>query len=1192
MLQSNVFDWTELVSTPSPSSTDGSRHASYTGKCKIRHGEFVVRDYHGNESRFDLPIQLVDRATEIWTSKNCDASQTSVVYSQLLSHTQRNYAHDESFSDAMTLPRVVQVGLFRARIALNATDLNRWNFREVTTNAAFLATFTTMTMILVVFRDFAIIQSYYVAYFLLALPVAWFILPPIPKKELETWAAVGLVYLVMAVHTWTTALRYYLKEDRCVDDLLSTLPGTLRMWGMVAHAVVSPLTGNNGQGCCPKFFIGRCSPFHCDTYSLPESCYDYYVPEYVSLLALLSLLTLMMRSQWTTLVHAQENVAVPRNLLDRLVELTTPSETPPSTLAGVDDHPCLDVMGSKYPLRTPAVEPRVGCHELKDEEIMDTPLKDGATVKIVADAKLGKSIPLLTAGVVSTAAPPVVPSTSQPAHLAAIVKRQLLDTPIAGSGDLESVRRFYSGPRQYGFFKPECGLNPVDHEPGGKCYAKWYAASKPQLREKVDLLDGTELSRDFGKVKGFVKVELMSKAGVEHKDVDSITTRWISSRPASVQQAFGPYARCISEAIKQAAEYDPVTYTAGMNAEELGKVFNECNHSHCLEGDFKRYDSTINQLLLELERDVYRSMGCPELVLKNMEADQDSHGFGGGVVYNVDGTRKSGDATTSVGNSVIQGVLWRYLINSHHYKATHYDECWKLMLRDYKIFVMGDDSAVFGPYWLSENFKTGFLNFGLQYEPKLHVGLSHWPSKYMATYCSHRLWPVYKISDTDTCDSIFGEEHFRANPPPWCVDARSSTSSTNTVKVVKTHILGPLPGRSASKFGYYAGQPERKEDAKFASKLLYGDALGRRWCLGVPLIGPMVGAVLNTHSGDYIRPWRTEYEINAPIVTIPCPETYEVAGMVYPLSRDDDENLYLESVRLHQNGQLYPKYVSHPRVVKVLAMCASVDGVLSGEFDREGCGRRQNARRAAARQLVPSNVQWDGPKKQRHLKVDLNNGVATKDTVTYGEYKTHDAGSEIHYGKWVAKNACGYLAASAALAAHGVNLRAKDLHATQMAISTRGLAVVRSGVDSQGRPVGLSSNDLGVLLAHYRVSLLAILEEQKLAAYYKASKSIGTVALVNSHVNGQYHWLWADYSGTEVESVIANAKIATNAEKYRMDWTAWEDDAADYYGDEDLVHENVGSKADHKSKEEASSSYAHAESRRARDKHKHQHKRK
>jgi len=231
----------------------------------------------------------------------------------------------------------------------------------------------------------------------------------------------------------------------------------------------------------------------------------------------------------------------------------------------------------------------------------------------------------------------------------------------------------------------------------------------------------------------FVKRELTMKGGV-YEDFDP---RCIQGGSDRVNAALGPFMHKVS---KQVAKYwdikNEICYTSGMTAEEIG----------CWRADFGNEDVTI----IEIDESRYDAHQGPECY-KNQQIVYDMCGLqqyyqaasayksmekivgysSKGIKYSVDYTMTSGSATTSVGNSINNGVKTSYILK-------------QALNLPFKMLVHGDDNLTVIKGHLSQDQmrklkqKIILWNHALGFKSKVKIS-TQWEQ---VEYCSSLFWPV------------------------------------------------------------------------------------------------------------------------------------------------------------------------------------------------------------------------------------------------------------------------------------------------------------------------------------------------------------------------------------------------------------------------------------------------------------------
>jgi hypothetical protein len=326
--------------------------------------------------------------------------------------------------------------------------------------------------------------------------------------------------------------------------------------------------------------------------------------------------------------------------------------------------------------------------------------------------------------------------------------------------------------------------------------------------------------------------------------------RFISGAEAQFICLVGPWMMACQDRLKKSWNIKHfVTFGSGKTNEEIG---NECEkhlEKNVFEDDIGVFDSSVRVPLLELEHKLFVSWGAPRAV--NMLIKQNINTRGRtkwGFRYVVPGTRKSGDPYTSLGNSILNGLM-HYFIYRYHTKCSPLQAMHAL-----KMFVTGDDNLGFSSVvipWVPYMLKLGFTSEAVYRK-----------SVFQAEYCSSRLYPT-----------------------------KSGL------------VLGPMPGKVLAKFGHYV-QPPKQVPIK---QLLRGSALGLyKQCYFIPPIKIFLDKVLKytvgqkayfTKQGDWQNRTKGFHE--------PVPETYQVLAEIYGYAKEYD-------IMLEDQLPVTPSHIEFP----------------------------------------------------------------------------------------------------------------------------------------------------------------------------------------------------------------------------------------------------------------------------------------
>lgn len=181
-------------------------------------------------------------------------------------------------------------------------------------------------------------------------------------------------------------------------------------------------------------------------------------------------------------------------------------------------------------------------------------------------------------------------------------------------------------------------------------------------------LKGPVMKED-AKVKTFVKFEAAPKFWSGVGTAEHIP-RNISSREELYQVRTGPWTHALSKRVAEVwspssldgPEFATI-YTSGLTAGDLGQVFQKAlvragSTAIIFENDFSRFDGSITAELVACELAWHLAMGCDEETMQAMCWQLRCDGISAkGMKFTGEGTRKSGDGNTSVGNSFINAMV-------------------------------------------------------------------------------------------------------------------------------------------------------------------------------------------------------------------------------------------------------------------------------------------------------------------------------------------------------------------------------------------------------------------------------------------------------------------------------------------------------------------------------------------------------
>lgn len=149
-----------------------------------------------------------------------------------------------------------------------------------------------------------------------------------------------------------------------------------------------------------------------------------------------------------------------------------------------------------------------------------------------------------------------------------------------------------------------------------------------------------------------------------------------------------------------------ICFTSGVSQKKASKLSTKFNY--WLEDDVSAWDASCSKELLEVEAMIFETFGCPLGTMQLIKKNINTRGVTGkGWFYKRSGCRKSGDPYTSVGNSILNGLIHLFIFCMNTKKSVIQSKQCMTML------VQGDDSLInmsqnFTIDWKSEMKRFGF----------------------------------------------------------------------------------------------------------------------------------------------------------------------------------------------------------------------------------------------------------------------------------------------------------------------------------------------------------------------------------------------------------------------------------------------------------------------------------------------------
>lgn len=187
------------------------------------------------------------------------------------------------------------------------------------------------------------------------------------------------------------------------------------------------------------------------------------------------------------------------------------------------------------------------------------------------------------------------------------------------------------------------------------------ALKRRKLREGYDLYyDKAVLDKGDLNYGGFVKSEKQMVVTLD--EYEPVRPRMIQGCSLCAKVLAGPWFYQLTRAYKDIMNiHSQICYSCGVNSDQINFWFNHSLEVLGGEGnvvslfsDFSKYDVTQRELCIGREIQHYRDLNFTKWVQHGEEilaAMYRSTVVAGGIIYSVDGTRKSGDLNTSLGNT-------------------------------------------------------------------------------------------------------------------------------------------------------------------------------------------------------------------------------------------------------------------------------------------------------------------------------------------------------------------------------------------------------------------------------------------------------------------------------------------------------------------------------------------------------------
>ncbi len=257
-----------------------------------------------------------------------------------------------------------------------------------------------------------------------------------------------------------------------------------------------------------------------------------------------------------------------------------------------------------------------------------------------------------------------------------------------------------------------------------------YVEARDQL-EGLGLDEHTRLSSkqvsDFTIRKTFMKCEnllYLTPYGMKDK-----SPRNISGAQPEFIALTGPFFKTLQDKVK--AKWNSsfcLTMSSGMTGVEMGMWVKKLRELLFGEDDVGKYDVSIHRALLELEYWIYCYLGAPVAVRQLVEANIETRAkTSGGIYYETPDGRKSGDPYTSLGNTILNGLMHLF-IYCHYHRLTV-----KQGMSELSQLLQGDDNVLAYKRWTPFDKLMNRLGFDSEFIQR--------KSPFEISFCSSYLLP-------------------------------------------------------------------------------------------------------------------------------------------------------------------------------------------------------------------------------------------------------------------------------------------------------------------------------------------------------------------------------------------------------------------------------------------------------------------
>lgn len=476
------------------------------------------------------------------------------------------------------------------------------------------------------------------------------------------------------------------------------------------------------------------------------------------------------------------------------------------------------------------------------------PLRESSDMKVMFEAKEKAVKYQYSVGMVNKGYMPIAFSSNLNNEIAAVRGRLLKETPKPNKEVLDRFFTWFKANKNRIF--PKTGKTKIESVSFEQYIENSNASPsvKATLKKTYEQMvtegytEKTKLSKAILKKwctrKTFVKVENLlyeTIAGVKDK-----TPRPIQGAQPQFICLVGPWIMALQNSVKKDWNYNNfMCFTSGISTLKTAKLATKYNM--WMEDDVSEWDASTCEELLKIEVWFYKQCGAPTSVLQLLQKNVNTRGYTAhGLFYKRKGCRKSGDPYTSLGNSILNGLI-------HLFIFCEENNCTVTEARQrFTMLIQGDDNLMnMSIYEKRINWKKRMLEFG------------------------YKAIAMYK-TDRDKVE--------------FC--------SMRLYAVKEGVVFGPMPGKVLAKLGVFC-DPKLTENPL---SMLRGTAMGLiPGCYHIPPLKVVIDRILEltkTVGQVFVKPTNESWKMKFKPCTI-ITETWVSLNTVY--SWDEWFNSAMES---------------------------------------------------------------------------------------------------------------------------------------------------------------------------------------------------------------------------------------------------------------------------------------------------------